>query len=61
MQLRATALLAEGYHEDMPVKVSFEHNADWAGSVQEFDVIGFDVYANGVILDVVTEGDNHVS
>ena len=61
MQLRATALLAEGYHEDMPVKISFEHHADWVGYIQEFDVVGFDVFAKGVFLDIDAEGDNHVS
>lgn len=61
MQLRATELLAEGYHEDMPVKVLFEHNPDLVGDIQEFDVVGFDVFAKGVFLDVVAEGDSHAS
>lgn len=61
MQLRATQLLEEGYHEDMPVKVSFEHNPNWVGEIQTFDVKDFDVYAKGVFLDIIAEGDNHVS
>ena len=61
MQLRATKLLEEGYHEDMPVKISFAHHADWVGDIPEFDVAGFDVFVKGVFLDIVTEGDSHVS
>jgi len=61
MQLKVTELLAKGYHEDMPIKVQLTHNADWVGSTQTFDVNEFDVFAKGVFLDVVVEGDNHVS